>query len=92
MSSRERRNWYQNTSWSADVETAFFKKLARARNKIGYLYAQAWHLTQSYPDVALRLLDQFFALGGHSHIDAFAHSDRASLSKPRSIGSSNTGL
>ncbi len=59
-----RDNWWRNTSWNEEIEVTFFSKLARARNKTWYLRNQARALASSCPEVALRLLDQYFALGG----------------------------
>ena len=68
--------WCQNTSWNADLEAAFFDKLARAKNKSLYLRIQARFLASSHPESALRLLDQYFALGADSS-EAEAHFYRA---------------
>jgi len=59
-----RDDWWRSTSWSGEIEAAFFSKLARARNKAWYLRNQASALALSCPEVALRLLDQYFVLGG----------------------------
>ena len=69
-------DWWQNTSWNEDIEAAFFKKFARARNKSLYLRGQARFLASSHPEVALRLLDQYFALGADL-CEAEAHFYRA---------------
>jgi tetratricopeptide (TPR) repeat protein len=71
-----RDDWWRNTSWSEDIEAAFFNKFARARNKSFYLRNQARFLASSHPEVALRLLDQYFALGADSS-EAEAHFYRA---------------
>src|SRR5438094_9240578 len=71
-----RDDWWHNTSWNEDIEAAFFKKYARARNKSFYLRNQARFLASSCPEVALRLLDQYFALGADSS-EAEAHFYRA---------------
>lgn len=69
-------DWWQNSSWDEDTEATFFTKLARARNKLFYLREQGKTLASSRPDVALRLLDQYFALGADSS-QAEAHFSRA---------------
>ena len=71
-----RDTWWQNTAWNEDIEAAFCSKLARARNKSFYLRNQARSLASSHPEVALRLLDRYFALGADSS-EAEAHFYRA---------------
>jgi tetratricopeptide (TPR) repeat protein len=73
---RERDTWWRNTSWNEEIEAAFFGKLARARNKVRYLRNQGRFLASSCPEVALRLLAQYFALGADSS-EAEAHFYRA---------------
>ncbi|HEU5018388.1 MAG TPA: hypothetical protein VFT69_10515 [Pseudolabrys sp.] len=71
-----RDDWFRNTFWDAQIEAAFFKKLARTKNKSQYLRIQASILASGCPHVALRLLDQYFALGECLDM-AQAHVDRA---------------
>jgi len=70
------RDWFRNTSWTPGIEDAFFEKLARAKDKSQYLRIQASTLASSSPEIALRLLDQYLALGEHFDM-AQAHVDRA---------------
>jgi tetratricopeptide (TPR) repeat protein len=71
-----RRNWFRNVSWSPEIEQAFFRKLERARDKSQYLRIQASNLASRHPEIALRLLERYFALGEHFDM-AQAHMDRA---------------
>jgi tetratricopeptide (TPR) repeat protein len=59
-----RDDWWRNAAWNEEVEATFFRKLGRARNKVWYLCNQARALASTHPEVALRLLDQYFSLGG----------------------------
>ena len=72
-----RGDWFRNTDWSDEIETAFFGKLRRARRKQQYLRIQASILARCQPAVALRLLNDYFALGDYFD-HAQAHVDRAS--------------
>jgi tetratricopeptide (TPR) repeat protein len=71
-----RRDWFRNSSWDPQIEAAFRERLRRAKNKSQYLRIQASTLAKSFPDVALRLLDDYFSLGEHFD-QAQAHVDRA---------------
>src|SRR3981189_636506 len=71
-----RDDWWRNTSWNEGIEAAFFNKFARARNKAFYLRNQVRYLAAERSDGALRLLDQYFALGADSS-EAEAHFYRA---------------
>lgn len=59
-----RDDWFRNERWDAAIESAFRTKLARSRsgNKEQYLVLQAGHLARAYPDVALRLIEEFLTL------------------------------
>lgn len=69
-------DWFRHTDWSPAIETAFFAKLKRARNKSQYLRIQASTIAQSHPLIALALLQRYFDLGEHFDV-AQAHCDRA---------------
>jgi hypothetical protein len=71
-----RHDWFRNTSWDPETEAAFFKELAHAKDKSQSLRIQASILASHCPDVALRLLDQYFASGEHFDM-AQAYVDRA---------------
>jgi tetratricopeptide (TPR) repeat protein len=78
-----RDDWYRNTTWDADIGAQFSERLGRARQKSQYLRIQASMLADRRPDVALRLLDQYFSLGDHfDHAQAYV--DRAKAQ--RAIG------
>ncbi len=55
-------DWYRNTVWSPAIERAFLDRLARARVQRGqYLAIQALTLAAHRPDVALALVERYFA-------------------------------
>ena len=58
-------DWYRNEHWDASVERMFDEKLKRARSgsRDQYLRLQANALVRNHPDVALQLLERYFALG-----------------------------
>ena len=56
-------DWYRNIEWNDGIESAYRAKLSRARSmRPQYLQIQASQLAQSYPDVALGLIDEYFQL------------------------------
>jgi tetratricopeptide (TPR) repeat protein len=74
--------WFCNEEWNPTVEEHFFKKLRRARDKAQYLKIQAGCLCKKHPQVALALLEKFFALDSNSIFgaEAFLHQAEAHLS------------
>jgi len=55
-------DWFRNQTWNEEVERSFNQKLLRARKRDQYLCIQAFTLKRSHPEIALKLLDRFFAL------------------------------
>ncbi len=54
-------DWYRNTDWNEEIEAAFFAKLERARSQRDqYIVLQAHHLSQTHPEVALRLVEFYY--------------------------------
>jgi tetratricopeptide (TPR) repeat protein len=57
------KDWFRNEEWNSEIETAFFAKLRRARDKAQYLHIQAGTIASIHPNIALGLLEQYFQLG-----------------------------
>jgi len=54
-------DWYRNKDWNTEIEESFYKKLSRARTQRNqYLVIQALTLTDTHPNIALRLVDEYF--------------------------------
>jgi tetratricopeptide (TPR) repeat protein len=70
------KDWFRNEHWDSEIETRFFDKLRRAKDKAQYLKIQAGHLTETHPTVALDLIDKYFALQQHL-FDAEAYLQQA---------------
>ncbi|MBB1390077.1 hypothetical protein H5185_11700 [Shewanella sp. SG44-6] len=54
-------DWYRNESWNASIEEHFYSKLKRTRTQRDqYLVIQALTLADTYPEVSLRLVNEYF--------------------------------
>ena len=72
----DREDWYRSAEWNDAIEAAFRARLKRARRKEQYLRIQASYLSKRYPDIALRLLDEYFSMPDKFD-NAVAHQQRA---------------
>lgn len=72
------RDWFRNDTWTPAIEEQFYAKLRRAtkQKRAQYACLQAYHLRHSQPEIALRLLDEYFAVPERSD-DARAYTFRA---------------
>jgi len=68
--------WFRNTTWDDSVQREFDEKLRRARKRDQCLRIQATTLARTHPEVALRLLERYFAMPEAAD-RAQAHVDRA---------------
>lgn len=54
-------DWYRNENWNASIEEHFYSKLKRTRTQRDqYLVIQALTLADIYPEVSLRLVNEYF--------------------------------
>ena len=75
-------DWYRNEEWSEAIESKFFEKLKRARQKEQYLRIQACTIARRAPDVALSLLEQYFELSDDfDHAQAYCDMATAYIAK-----------
>ena len=71
-------DWYRNTEWTPAIESNFFTKLNRSRTQRDqYLAIQASALARVKPEVALRLLENYFSTRTDQFNDASAYGVRA---------------
>lgn len=55
------RDWFRHETWTDEIEAEFRAKLARARTQgPQYLKIQAGLLANRHPQIALRLIDEYF--------------------------------
>jgi tetratricopeptide (TPR) repeat protein len=77
-------DWYRNTEWTERIAARFEEKLRKARRKEQYLRIQASTLAARHPEVALALLDRYFALrDDFDHAQAYVDRATALLSLDR---------
>jgi tetratricopeptide (TPR) repeat protein len=56
-------DWYRNHEWNPEIESNFYTKLKRSRSqKSQYIVIQAGILSKKRPEIALRLISEYFAL------------------------------
>ena len=71
-----RDDWFRNTAWNDEIASRFEAKLKRARQKGQYIRIQACTLAQEHPEIALQLLEKYFAQEDRFD-EASAHCGRA---------------
>ena len=70
-------DWFRFRTWSPQIEEEFFRRLARSRSQRDqYLVIQALTIASTFPDVALKLIDQYFATKENDFEDVRALSAR----------------
>ena len=71
-------DWYRNKEWNSEIEEFFYMKLKRARTqRYQYIVIQALSLTDTHPDISLRLVDEYFETREDKYEDARALLARA---------------
>lgn len=77
-------DWYRNREWTEHIAARFEEKLRKARRKEQYLRIQASTLATHHPEIALALLDRYFALpDDFDHAQAYVDRATALLSLGR---------
>lgn len=62
-------DWFRNEDWDAAAEARFRAKLSRSRSsRPQYIRIQAGYLTQSHPQVALELIEEYLNTGDEFHV------------------------
>ena len=57
-----KEDWYRNADWNEVIESAYRAKLSRARGtRSQYITIQAGQLVKKHPEIALDLIDEYFA-------------------------------
>ena len=75
-----RHDWFRHTDWNAEIEADFDTHIKRARDKVQPLKIQAAVLAETRPEVAMRLLDRYFASGDTLFLaDAYSTQAKARL-------------
>ena len=73
-----RDNWYRSNDWNPEIETAFLRKLSRARcQRDQYLALQISHLASSCPTDCIRLSELYFETRKKDWNDGTVHMAKA---------------